>query len=225
MRRLWLAPLLLSVACASTPIKKADVPALAQADALVLQGCYDCLLEARATYARVGVGKARPLVVARLFETDLLITLREKELALDPSRSFAEAQALGKELPPAFEAARYLTIAEAVPGDNLGWTHRETADFRRAHSLFVSRSTTSCSGSRRVRFRRRSGSTSPWPSTARIRRALVLARRRLVPAALTCRPARRRSLPIAPASAYQSRTRSSRKFERRSRVSSRPDTS
>ncbi len=49
----------------------------------MLQGCYDCLLEARATYARVGVGKARPLVIARLFETDLLITLREKELALD----------------------------------------------------------------------------------------------------------------------------------------------
>ena len=83
MRKVWLAPLLLSVACASTPIKKPDVPALAQADALVLQGCYDCLLEARATYARVGVGKARPLVIARLFETDLLITLREKELALD----------------------------------------------------------------------------------------------------------------------------------------------
>lgn len=137
MRKVWLAPLLLSVACASTPIKKTDVPALAQADALVLQGCYDCLLEARTTYARVGVGKARPLVIARLFETDLLITLREKELALDSSKSFAEATALGKELPPAFEAGRYLTIAEAVPGDDLGWTHRETLDFRRAHGLFV----------------------------------------------------------------------------------------
>ena len=139
MRKVWLAPLLLSVGCASTPIKKADVPALAQADALVLQGCYDCLVEARATYARVGVGKARPLVIARLFETDLLITLREKELALDASKSFAEAEALGKELPPAFEAARYLTIAEAVPGDDLGWTHRETTEFRRRHAPFVPR--------------------------------------------------------------------------------------
>jgi tetratricopeptide (TPR) repeat protein len=137
MRRVWLAPVLLSVACASTPIKKTDVAALAEADALVLQGCYDCLLEARATYARVGVGKARPLVVARLFETDVLITLREKELALDSSRSFGEAQALGKELPPAFDAARVLAIVEAVPGDDLGWTHRETADFRRAHVPFV----------------------------------------------------------------------------------------
>lgn len=142
MRKVWLAPVLLFVACASascasTPIKKADVPALAEADALVLQGCYDCLLEARATYARVGVAKARPLVVARLFETDVLITLREKELALDSSKSFTEAQAVGRELPPAFDAARILAIVEAVPGDDLGWTHRETADFRRAHIPFV----------------------------------------------------------------------------------------
>src|SRR5262245_28823339 len=139
MRKVWLAPVLLSVACASTPIKKADVPALAEADALVLQGCYDCLLEARATYSRVGVGKARPLVIARLFETDVLMTLREKELALDSSKSFSEAQALARKLPQAFEAPRVLTMVEAVPGDDFGWTHREVADFRRAHIPFVSK--------------------------------------------------------------------------------------
>ena len=133
MRRLWLAVLIVSAACASHPIKKADLAALADADAQVLQGCYDCLQEARATYARVGVGKARPLVVARLFETDLLLALRDKELALDPASAFNEARALARELPPALEAERYLKIAEAVPGDDLGWTHRETIDFRRAH--------------------------------------------------------------------------------------------
>ncbi|HUL74451.1 MAG TPA: hypothetical protein VLT86_15190 [Vicinamibacterales bacterium] len=137
MRKAWLAALVVSAACASTPIKKADLAALAAADAQVLQGCFDCLQEARATYARVGVGKARPLVVTRLFETDLLIALREKELALDPSAAFTEAHALAKELPPALEAGRYLTIAEAVPGDDAGWTHQETGAFRRTQVDFV----------------------------------------------------------------------------------------
>lgn len=142
MRRVWLAPVLLSIACASVscasaPIKKADVPALAAADALVLQGCYDCLIEARATYARVGVGKARPLVVARLFEADVLIFLRERELALDTTSSFTEAQSLTKELPPLMDGARLLAMADGVPGDDLGWTHRETNAWRRAHVDFV----------------------------------------------------------------------------------------
>lgn len=137
MRKGWLAWVLVSVSCASAPIKKADAPALASADALVLQGCYDCLLEARTTYARVGVGKARPLVAARLFETDLLISLREKELALETSGAFAEAASIAKELLPAIEADRYLAIAEAVPPDDLGWPHREIEGFRRAHIAFV----------------------------------------------------------------------------------------
>src|SRR4051812_25513356 len=101
MRRPWLLLLLLiAPACASEPIKKLDLSALAAADAQVLQGCYDCLLEARATYERVGVGKARPMVVARLFETQLLITLRERELAMDSAASLARARDLAKELPP-----------------------------------------------------------------------------------------------------------------------------
>jgi tetratricopeptide (TPR) repeat protein len=139
MRKLCLVAVILATACASAPIKKADVAALAEADALVLQGCYDCLVEARDTYARVGVGKARPLVVARLFETDLLIGLRQKELALDPSAAFTEAHSLARELPVTVEAERYLTLAEAVPGDDVGWTHRETGDFRRAHLALVSK--------------------------------------------------------------------------------------
>ncbi len=141
MRRFWLASVVTAVAyasgCASTPIKKADVPALANADALVLQGCYDCLLDARTIYARVGVGKARPLVVARLFETDVLIFLRERELALDTTSSFTQAQSLAKELPPAMSGARLLDLIDAVPGDDLGWTHRETNAWRREHVNFV----------------------------------------------------------------------------------------
>jgi len=139
MRKLWVAAVLLSVGCAGAPIKKPDLAALAEADALVLQGCYDCLLDAHSTYARVAVGKARPLVIARLFEVDLLIALREKELALDSSGAFAEALALAKELPPAVDAARYTTLVEAVPADDLGWSRRNTQAFRSAHIPYVNK--------------------------------------------------------------------------------------
>src|SRR5262245_56419393 len=100
MRLLSAALLVVLCGCASAPVKKADVVALADADALVLQGCYDCLIDARSVYERVAVGKARPLVIARLFETQLLIMLRERELAIDATQSFARAQALAAELPP-----------------------------------------------------------------------------------------------------------------------------
>src|SRR4029453_2847455 len=103
MRRLWLAGLVLWVGCASAPVRKQDQGALADADALVLQGCYDCLLEAGATYERVAVGRARPLVITRLFETNLLIALREKELALDWSAALERARALIPGLPPGTE--------------------------------------------------------------------------------------------------------------------------
>jgi tetratricopeptide (TPR) repeat protein len=141
MRKLWLAAVLLSVGCAGAPIKKPDLAALAEADALVLQGCYDCLLDAHTTYARVAVGKARPLVIARLFEVDLLITLREKELALDWSTAFSEALALAKELPPAVEATRYTTLVDSVPPDDLGWPRRETQQFRTLHGSYISKIT------------------------------------------------------------------------------------
>jgi tetratricopeptide (TPR) repeat protein len=133
MRRWLLAAVLVSSSCASVPIKKADALALADADARVLEGCYDCLIEARDVYARVAVGKARPLVVQRLFETELLLTLREKELALDSSQSLGRARALAKELPDGIDAARYLAIAEAVPPDATGSTDKEASAFLSAH--------------------------------------------------------------------------------------------
>jgi hypothetical protein len=75
----WLAVLFvcLGTACASAPVREADLPALAAAVALVLEGCYVCLLVARDTFAQVGVGRARSQVVVRLFEYEVLIALRE----------------------------------------------------------------------------------------------------------------------------------------------------
>jgi hypothetical protein len=126
--------LALAAGCASTPIKKADLPDLARADARVLDGCYDCLIEARGIYERVAVGKARPLVIARLFETQLLIALREKELAIDGTASRARAQALAGELPPTADAARYLRVIDAVPPDFVGTPRVEARRFRDAQN-------------------------------------------------------------------------------------------
>lgn len=136
MRRLWLAGLVVWVGCASAPIRKADQVALTDADALVLQGCYDCLLEARATYERVAVGRARPLVITRLFETNLLIALREKELALDWSAALERARALVPGLPPGTEGERYLSIADAILPDLNGWSRREYGEFQRPRMGF-----------------------------------------------------------------------------------------
>lgn len=136
----FLAILALSGGCASVPKgpTPAEIAAMkAAAEASVRAGCYDCLLSARDTYTRLAEGKSRPLYVQALFETELLLALREKELAMDPSASFARAQALAPELPPAVDAARYLALVEAVPSDAMGLPAAEDQAFRRAHALFV----------------------------------------------------------------------------------------
>lgn len=121
-------------ACASAPIRKQDQALVVQADARVLEGCYDCLREARATYERLAVGKARPLLITRLFEVQVLVGLREKELALDPSDAFGKAKALVPELPPTYPAARYLEVAGLVPPDFAGTPRSELAPFRQARA-------------------------------------------------------------------------------------------
>ncbi|HVT46931.1 MAG TPA: hypothetical protein VHD57_04010 [Vicinamibacterales bacterium] len=136
MRFLWLAGACLAAACASVPIKPADQQDLARADALVRQGCYDCLREANDVYTRVAVGKARRLVALRLFETNLLLALREKEIGLDPAASMAHARAATDALPPVMDPDRYLADVEAVPDRSEGMPHADQAAFTRAHRDF-----------------------------------------------------------------------------------------
>jgi tetratricopeptide (TPR) repeat protein len=138
MRKAWVVLAVVMVgalgACASAPLKKADLAALAIADARELEGCYDCLSDARNTYARIGVGRARPLVVTRLFEIDLLLALREKELAMDPAASFRQAQALAPELAPTVYAARYLDDVAVVLPDDIGTPAADRSEAIRAHA-------------------------------------------------------------------------------------------
>jgi tetratricopeptide (TPR) repeat protein len=126
-----------SLGCAAKkPVvpKPPDLSGLEQADAAVLQGCYDCLLDARAIYRRIGAGAGRPVVLTRLFETSLLLALRDKELDLDPSEPIAEAQALARELPPDVEADRYLALVDVVPPDDVGVPRKTMTAFRRARA-------------------------------------------------------------------------------------------
>jgi hypothetical protein len=111
--------LLITVACASASPKRAELLLLQRADALVQQGCYACLKDARAMYEQA-LSRRRPAVlVQRLFEVELLVGLREKELSLDSDTSFAHARGLARELGTP-SAAQYLELAEAVPPDDIG---------------------------------------------------------------------------------------------------------
>jgi tetratricopeptide (TPR) repeat protein len=130
-----LAVVSLSIGCRRPPVM---YPALAAADAELLQGCYDCLLSARASYRRLaGTDRARAIV--RVFEADLLIALRERELDLPASDALTEARNLAAELPRDVEAERYVALVEAVPGEALGRPRAEVQRFRDARLALESR--------------------------------------------------------------------------------------
>lgn len=136
--RTWVAVLLLTAGCASAPIRRADLPRLAEADARVLEGCYDCLIEARDTYERLATGRARPLIAPRLFEVHVLIALREAELARDPEASFARAEALLPALSPEADGPLHLEIARAILPDSVGTPRAELrARLERARPLIA----------------------------------------------------------------------------------------
>ena len=89
----------------------------ARADALVREGCYDCLLEAGATYERLPASRA---TIARLVEVHLLLALREKELSLDPAASVERAARLIARLPSTPETRALPGIVTSIPEDSTG---------------------------------------------------------------------------------------------------------
>ena len=118
-----LVTILALAGCASARARKDNERALAEADAKVLEGCYQCLQDARATYARLATGKhalpknAAPMSV-RLFETDVLLALRNKELGLDPRPVLAEARSVAPRLPSPYDPGRVLAMVDAVLPDS-----------------------------------------------------------------------------------------------------------
>ena len=107
------------------------------AEARVRAGCYDCLLEARAIYERLAHRPERAEVALRRFEVEILLALREQELALDPSSALSRARALTADLPPGVDAARYLAIVDAIPPDQSGVSSIVTRRVSSAPSLDV----------------------------------------------------------------------------------------
>ncbi len=128
----------LLVACGPKKPNAAQVlaQARASAQARVLEGCYTCLLEARAILAEVALGKVRPSLVVPMFEVELLINLRERELAMDGSDSLTRAQSLAAELPKDVDGARYLAAVEAVTPDAIGLPQSEARAYRADHQSY-----------------------------------------------------------------------------------------
>ncbi len=133
VRCLKLGGAVTAFACASAPIRPAGYQTLARADHLMLDGCYDCLLEARAAYQGLAAGRARPLILLRLFETEILLALREKELAVPAESTLARAAALAGELPPSLGAQRYLEMVGLVPENAVGAPAVEREVFYQEH--------------------------------------------------------------------------------------------
>jgi tetratricopeptide (TPR) repeat protein len=109
---------MLASACAARvpPSAKLD---LAKADDLVRQGCYACLIDARAIYDRAA-GTQRQSTRMRALEVELLLALREKELSIDATATMARARAVAAELPAAANAAAAVALVEAIPPDFQG---------------------------------------------------------------------------------------------------------
>lgn len=107
----------LAAACGSRSARVVEPDRGAWADELVRQGCYDCLLDARAAYERLAANSAAAL--ARVFEVDLLLALREKELSIDPTATLAHAESLVPRLSK-LPADQLLAIVRAVPEDAAG---------------------------------------------------------------------------------------------------------
>jgi tetratricopeptide (TPR) repeat protein len=109
----------------------------ADADAALLRGCYDCLIDARAIYRKVPVGgraASAAAVAAWVFETDLLIALREKEIGLPASGTLTEARRIAMELPRELEAGRYIELVEAIPGFELSASRSEVRALSATHA-------------------------------------------------------------------------------------------
>jgi tetratricopeptide (TPR) repeat protein len=122
----------------------ADSTGLAIADSLVRQGCLECLLEARRAYERQASGCPAAHLQRRLFETQLLVVVRERELGIDDGPSTAVARQLAAALPATASSDRYLSLAAAIRPDSEGLDDsqfpRPREEYVRAELTWLTRS-------------------------------------------------------------------------------------
>jgi tetratricopeptide (TPR) repeat protein len=116
--------LIAALGCSSRKARVAAPDSGAWIEEFVRQGCYDCLLDARKAYEQLSTRSAAAL--SRVFEMDLLLALREKELSIDPSATLAHAESLVPRLTAVSTSAkatadqpagRMLEIVKAIPED------------------------------------------------------------------------------------------------------------
>jgi hypothetical protein len=115
---------------------------LANADALVRAGCYDCLRDALTAYEGLRtdtvVGTAARESAVRVA---LLLALRETELGLQPSGYIARArELLGPADSASPELAGLVDIAEVIANGPVGFTRSATTDRQLASVVTVARS-------------------------------------------------------------------------------------
>ena len=106
--------LIAALGCSSRKARVAAPDSGAWIEEFIRQGCYDCLLDARKAYEQLAARS--PAALSRVFEIDLLLALREKELSIDPSATLARAEALVPRL-GRVPAGRMLEIVKAIPED------------------------------------------------------------------------------------------------------------
>jgi tetratricopeptide (TPR) repeat protein len=123
--------IVLAAACA--PAIAVQPPQLTAADGALLRGCYDCLIEAREIYRRLARETGRAQAWTRVFEADLLIALREKELGLSSSGALTDARHIATKLPGDLEANDYIELVDAIPGQELSASPHEFRAFRATH--------------------------------------------------------------------------------------------
>ena len=129
-----------TASCASARIRKENARAVAAADAKILEGCYGCLQDARRTYERLTSGKnakGSPGIISRLFETEVLLALREKEMGLDSRAATERARLLLPRVPPTLEPERVVHLVDLAVPDGNAYPLKVTEARLRRHKLSV----------------------------------------------------------------------------------------
>lgn len=125
MARRWIGvglALILIAGCASRDAARRLQAEMRLADELAAAGCYDCLRDALVRYDRVA-GMPRPPVdlPRRIFETEILLTLRAKEIGLPFAPWLTRARTTAKALPAAIGADTILELADLVQEERSGF--------------------------------------------------------------------------------------------------------
>lgn len=126
-RTIWPLIVLLSCACAVAPpppLLVASPPHhewLEEADALSKAGCYRCLLEARASYEDlVDTAADQVRVAAGLFQTSLLLSMREREMGLVGRGGFDRVEELASDPAAPTHWAMFVNIARTTAWQSVG---------------------------------------------------------------------------------------------------------